>query len=183
MLIALQKQKENIAEYLLYMFQIEDIIRTFQLDLDKIMSNFVEPSIPNISYLNQYREWYADLIKQIKVRGLEKEGHTETVNEVIMELVYLHNTLLTIVNDEKYKTLVEHASEYLNEFKGKANMMQRNDVEVLLHAMYMKLQLKMRKQEISAETEEAMDKLRIQLAYLAREYSRMKSGNWSFGQN
>jgi adenine deaminase len=31
--------------------------------------------------------------------------------------------------------------------------------------------------------EEAMDKLRIQLAYLAREYNRMKSGNWSFGQN
>jgi hypothetical protein len=183
MLIALQKQKENIAEYLLYMFQIEEIIRTFQLDLDKIMSQFVEPSIPNVSYLNQYREYYADLIKQMKVRGLEKEGHTETVNEVIMELVYLHTTLLTIVNDEKYKTLVEHASEYLNEFKGKANMMQRNDVEVLLHAMYMKLQLKIRKQEISAETEEAMDKLRIQLAYLAREYNRMKSGNWSFGQN
>jgi hypothetical protein len=119
----------------------------------------------------------------MKVRGLENEGHTETVNEVIMELVYLHTTLLTIVNDEKYKTLVEHAAEYLNEFKGKANMTQRNDIEVLLHAMYMKLQLKIRKQEISAETEEAMDKLRIQLAYLAREYSRMKSGNWSFGQN
>jgi len=183
MLIALQKQKENIAEYLLYMFQIEEIIRTFQLDLDKIMTHFVETSIPNVSYLNQYREWYADLIKQMKVRGLEKEGHTETVNEVIMELVYLHTTLLTIVNDEKYKTLVEHASEYLNEFKGKANMTQRNDVEVLLHAMYMKLQFKIRKQEISAETEEAMDKLRIQLAYLAREYNRMKSGNWDFGQN
>ena len=72
MLIALQKQKENIAEYLLYMFQIEEIIRTFQLDLDKIMTLFVEPSIPNVSYLNQYREWYADLIKQMKVRGLEK---------------------------------------------------------------------------------------------------------------
>lgn len=183
MLIALQKQKENIAEYLLYMFQIEKIVRTFQLDLDKIMKDFVEPSIPNISYLNQYREWYADLIKQMKVRGLEKEGHTETVTEVILELIYLHNTLLTIVNDEKYKTLVDHASEYLTEFKGKANMTQRNDIEVLLHAMYMKLQLKMRKQEISAETEDAMDKLRIQLAYLAREYNRMKSGNWSFGQN
>lgn len=183
MLIALQKQKENIAEYLLYMFQIEELIRSLDLDLDKIMTHLVEPSIPNPSYLKQYREWYADLIKQMKVRGLEKEGHTETVNEVIMELVYLHNTLLTVVNDEKYKTLVEHAATYLTEFKGKSNMTQRTDIEVLLHAMYMKLQLKLRKQEISAETEEAMDKLRIQLAYLAREYNRMKSGNWNFGQN
>lgn len=183
MLIALQKQKENIAEYLLYMFQIEDIIRSFQLDLDKIMSHFVEPNIPNISYLSQYRDWYSILINQMKVRGLEKEGHTETVNEVIVELAYLHNTLLTIVKNEKYITLVEQAANYLKEFKAKANMTQRNDIEVLLHAMYMKLQLKIRKQDISDETEEAMDKLRIQLAFLAREYSRMKNGEWNLEEH
>ncbi len=47
----------------------------------------------------------------------------------------------------------------------------------------MKLQLKVRKQEISSETEEAMDKMRIQLAYLSREYHRMKSGTWNFNPN
>jgi hypothetical protein len=47
----------------------------------------------------------------------------------------------------------------------------------------MKLQLKVRKQEISPETEEAMDKMRIQLAYLSREYHRMKSGTWNFNPN
>jgi hypothetical protein len=79
--------------------------------------------------------------------------------------------------------LVEAAQADLNEFRQRANMLNRHDVEVLIHAMYMKLQLKVRKQEISAETEEAMDKLRVQLAYLSREYNRMKNGTWNINPN
>jgi len=100
-----------------------------------------------------------------------------------LELIYLHNTLISITNDEKYKNLVEQAKSFLDEFKQKSKMQNNHDVEVLVHAMYMKLQLKVRKQEISAETEEAMDKMRIQLAYLSREYHRMKSGTWNFNPN
>ena len=37
MLLAQQKQKENIAEYIIYMYQMEDIVRAFQFDLDKIV--------------------------------------------------------------------------------------------------------------------------------------------------
>ena len=42
MYIASQKRKENIAEYLLYMWQIEDLIRANGLDLDKIKSNVID---------------------------------------------------------------------------------------------------------------------------------------------
>jgi isoleucyl-tRNA synthetase len=183
MLISQKKQQENIAEYLIYMYQIEDIIRVFQFDLDKIIEVFVKPSLPDDSFLNQYRNWYMDFIKQLKTQRCEKEGHIESLREIVMELIYLHNTLISITNDEKYKSLVEAASSSLDEFKQKSNMAQRHDVEALLHAMYMKLQLKVRKQEISPETDEAMDKMRIQLAYLSREYHRMKSGTWNFNPN
>ena len=36
MIIARRKRKENIAEYLLYMWQVEDLIRANQFDLDSI---------------------------------------------------------------------------------------------------------------------------------------------------
>ena len=36
MIIAKQKRKENIAEYLLYMWQIEDLIRANNFDMDLI---------------------------------------------------------------------------------------------------------------------------------------------------
>ena len=41
MFIAKQKRKENIAEYLLYMWQVEDIIRSMNCDIRLIDSNIV----------------------------------------------------------------------------------------------------------------------------------------------
>ena len=42
MIIASQKKKENIAEYLLYMWQIEDIIRAYGLDIDQIQKHIID---------------------------------------------------------------------------------------------------------------------------------------------
>ena len=42
MYIASQKHKENIAEYLLYMWQIEDMIRAYGLDIDRIKTNVID---------------------------------------------------------------------------------------------------------------------------------------------
>jgi len=48
MLVASQKRKENIAEYLLYMWQMEDIVRAFNLDIERIRQNIIDrvPDIP-----------------------------------------------------------------------------------------------------------------------------------------
>jgi len=62
-------------------------------------------------------------------------------------------------------------------------MINAHPVEVCLHAMYMKLQLKLRKQDLSSATEGAMDVMRIMLAYLGREYQKMKTGQWGMNLN
>ncbi|MBQ1485634.1 MAG: DUF4924 family protein, partial [Muribaculaceae bacterium] len=36
MIIAKQKRQENIAEYLLYLWQVEDLLRACNLDIDKV---------------------------------------------------------------------------------------------------------------------------------------------------
>ena len=41
MFIANKLRKENIAEYLLYMWQVEDIIRANQWDIEKIKTNVI----------------------------------------------------------------------------------------------------------------------------------------------
>lgn len=177
------KKIENVAEYLLYLFQIEDLVRSLQLDMDLIKSQVLEPAIRDEFQLKDQITWYEQLVREMKMKGLQKEGHIDEVQEILVELTYLHNSLLTIMNDAKYKGLCEDAHQALEEFKQKSNMAQRQDVEILLHAMFMKLQLKMRQKEISAETEAAFDLMRIQLAYLAREYQRMKSGEWNHLNN
>jgi hypothetical protein len=85
--------------------------------------------------------------------------------------------------DEKYKVLFETATPYIDEFKEKSNLKDKNHIELLFHAMYMKLLLRLKKQEISAETEEAFDAMRVLLAYIARSYKQMKTGELNFLNN
>ena len=176
-------QTENVAEYLLYIFQLEALVRTLDLDISRIEHELLAPSFSNPEQLNYQLSWYQELVTEMRQRGLQKEGHIDQVEEILLELIYLHNTLLTILNDEKYKGLCEHAHDALQAFKSRSNMVNRHDIEVLLHAMFMKLQLKMKRQEISSETEAAFDLFRIQLAYLSKNYQRMKAGELNFIQN
>lgn len=179
MLVAQKKQQENIAEYVLYLFQIEDIVRSLNFDIERIMDAVVKPNLPDSSFEAQYREWYTDIIKEMKRSGLEKKGHLDRVMEVMKELLFLHNTLFAIQGESKYKQLCSNSSSFVAEFREKASMKNQHDVEILIHAMHMKLQFRLRKKEITQETDEALDAMRIQLAFLVREYHKMKSGDYS----
>lgn len=183
MFIAQQKLQENIAEYILYMYQVEDIIRAYNLDLDAIIENYVRPQLSDDSFIGQYRNWYAGLIDEMKRSGLDKQGHLPSLNEYLIELSYLHNTLLNLTNDEKYKSVVEQATPFIQEFMDKSDLKKKNHIEVALNAMYMKLLLKLQKKEISAASEEAFDAMRMMLAYLSRAYHKMKNGDLDFLKN
>jgi hypothetical protein len=183
MLIAQQKFQENIAEYVLYMYQTEDLIRSFNFDLEAILEKYVKPQIPDTSFMGQYREWYADLIQQMIFQKIEKQGHLHDLKDIIVEISYLHNTLLNLSEDKKYKDLYSTANRYIEEFRERSNLKDKNQIEILFHAMYMKLLLRLRRADISIETEEAFDAMRIMLAYLAKVYHQMKKGELNFYNN
>lgn len=183
MFIAQSKLQENVAEYILYMYQIEDLIRSFQFDLDKIMHDFVLPQLPDRSFETQYRQWYGDLIQQMKSQKIEEKGHLYLIQEVMIELSYLHNTLLNLANDEKYKTIYDTALEHIEAFKEKSNLKDKNHIEIMFHALYMKFLLKLQKKEISTESEDAFDAMRVVIAYLTRAYHQMKRGELTFFNN
>lgn len=183
MLIARQKLEENIAEYMLYMYQVEDIIRAYEFNLEAIINNYVRPQLPDESFVAQYSEWYRRLISDMHDQRIEKVGHLLDLNEILVELSFLHNMLIGQANDHKYIQLVEAAQPYITEFKDKSNLKEKNDVELLFGAMYMKLLLRLQKKEISPETEEAFDNMRIMLAYLSKSYHQMKNGTLDFLNN
>jgi hypothetical protein len=183
MLIAEQKYKENIAEYVLYMYQLEDVVRAFEFNTDRLLEQFVLPQLKNPSFESQYRQWYSDLVKKMINQRLEKAGHLSELNEVLVELSYLHNTLINVANDEKYRQIFNISLTFIEEFKERSNLKDKNEIEIIFHAMYMKMLLKLRKKEITEETEEAFDSMRIVLAYLSKKYHEMKSGQLNFWNN
>ena len=64
MLIANQKKKENIAEYVLYMFQVETIIRSFNLEIEDVFELYIcqMTSIPEAR--EDVKLWYTEILRR-----------------------------------------------------------------------------------------------------------------------
>lgn len=182
MLIAREKKEENIIEYLLYMFQIEDLIRAHQLDADLLYERIIEPQVQDEKLAEEYRNWYTGLIRAMKDQRKEKEGHIFELHEVQMELFYLHTTLVNLVKDKNYTEAFNKALPFITEFREKSDS-KLNDVDLAVQALYMKLLLKLKGKEILKETEEAFDAMRNMLVKLAQAYHKMKKGDLDFFNN
>ena len=68
MIVARQKKKENIAEYLLYMWQIEDIIRACGGNIDVIQKQIIDGYRgQSPETMNAIREWYENLCEMMRL--------------------------------------------------------------------------------------------------------------------
>ena len=92
--IAEQKYRENIAEYLLYMWQIEDIIRAFDFDIEKIENNLIRHNYEDEELIVQVRNWYDSLVRKMVREKLQKSGHLTELGEIEIALTGLYTKLL-----------------------------------------------------------------------------------------
>lgn len=87
MFTASAKKKENIAEYLLYMWQIEDIIRASQLDIDRIQHEIIDQySGLTDEQRKQLRDWYESLIDMMRTEGVTEKGHLQINKTLLLSL-------------------------------------------------------------------------------------------------
>lgn len=176
MYISSQKKQENIAEYILYMWQIEDVIRACGLDIDKVEKTIIAQQELDDSQKQALYNWYKDLCNKMKIQKLQESGHLRAHNEVLEELSMLHNNLLTYYKDEKYIDQFSVAQQFIDEFKKVSNNPTASNVEVMFTALYAKLMLRLKGMDISSSTEEAFQAFRNVLAYLAAKYKQMQNG-------
>jgi hypothetical protein len=181
--IAEQKYRDNIAEYILYMWQIEDIIRAFDFDIEKIEHNLIRQNYQDEELIVQVKTWYDSLLRKMVREDIKKAGHLNELGELLGEMYFLHSTLLNTLQDETYVTLYNEALGFIQEFKQKSNLKTINEVEICLTGLYTKLLLKLRGVEITKETEEAFDTFRKLISYLTKQYHKMKRGELNFHYN
>ena len=70
MKIAQQLKEKNIAEYLIYMWQIEDLIRANDCDVDRIEENIVSRYQVSDEERRELTEWYANLASMMREEGV-----------------------------------------------------------------------------------------------------------------
>ena len=176
MIISREKRKENIAEYLLYMWQIEDLIRGCELDLDKIKNSVIDKYTLPDEEKKKMEEWYADLIDMMRTEGCTEKGHLQINKNVILNLTDLHASLLASVRYPFYNAAYFKALPFIVELRQKNGKKDEPELETCFEALYGVLFLKLQKKEISPETAKAMEAISSFISLLASYYDKERKG-------
>lgn len=170
MYIASQKRKENIAEYLLYMWQIEDLIRANGLDLDKIKSNVIDKYQLSEPQIKEMTEWYESLIDMMRWENVQQKGHLQLNKNVILQLDDLHHALLKDPKFAEYGAEFYKTLPFIVELRAKQGDEKLDEIETCFAALYGTLMLRLQGKELSADTLKAITQISRFIAMLAHYY-------------
>jgi hypothetical protein len=176
MLIANQKRKENIAEYLLYMFQIEDLIRAYSFDIDLLEVNIISKFEQPYHIKRDMREWYLSLIAMMKDGKLVQKGHVPIVRSLIADLESFHTRLLHDEAESKYHAAFAKVQLSIDSLRAKSDGRHCGDIELCLNGLYGLLMLRLTKKTISPETSSAFGLIGEMIALLSAKFMLFEKG-------
>jgi hypothetical protein len=174
MLIAKQKRRENIAEYILYLWQIEDLLRALNFDEQQICKTLVEPLQIDEITKKQALAWYMGIVQLLQFEKKLQNGHTSHSLHLIADMNEIHNFLLQ--GDENYINLYETAKPAISDFSKKMGNSNANELELCFHALYARMLLSMKNMKISEETQQAIGDISKMIACLSAKYLRYEKG-------
>jgi hypothetical protein len=172
MFIAQEKKKNNILEYILYMWQVENIIRACQFDIELIKKNVIAQLGLTDNDKDLVKEWYIDLIKQMKSQNLQQTGHLAFTRDIITELTLLHQTLLRTFRDKSYNPLYNNARADIYDLQ-KKQPENSTEIEACINGMFGLWMLKLSKKNISSQTQQSFERITKLLSRLGKNYHEM----------
>ncbi|MDE6654746.1 MAG: DUF4924 family protein [Muribaculaceae bacterium] len=170
MIIASKKRKENIAEYLLYMWQIEDIIRANNLDISKIEKNVIDHYNLTPEQRKEMVEWYESLIDMMRRENVQTKGHLQLNKNVIIQLVDLHEALLKDPRFPEYTTEFYKTLPFIVELRSKSGDEKPGEIEACFNALYGMLLMRLQNRDITTDTQNAV--------YQITQFIKMLSKNF-----
>ena len=152
MFVSRELRKKNIAEYLLYMWQVEDIIRANGLSLERIKELLVAPyNLPPEAEAEAV-EWYSILIEMMRLEEVKEKGHLQINRNVIINLTDLHLRLLKSPKVPFYSAAYYKALPFIVEFRSKSEGREKSELENCFDALYIVWMMKLQKREINEGT-------------------------------
>lgn len=180
MIEARLKYQQNIIEYVLFMFHTEDVLRTYQLNPEKVVDELVKKKDIGQQDEAELRAWYLETIEAMESENVQERGHLSDVLDVIGELSYLHTSLMNVFQDKIYIKLWESAYPNIMDLAKKSNGESQNPIELCFNGIYGVLLLKLRKMDISSETLKAVETFSALLKHLGQKYQDIREGRLRF---
>lgn len=176
MLVSKELRKSNIAEYLLYMWQVEDLLRANDLSLEKIRATMIEPYGLDVATAKEMEEWYGNLLGMMSFEGVKEKGHLQINRNVIINLTDLHLRLLKSSKVPFYSAAYYKALPFIVEFRTKSDGRDKGEIENCFDALYMVWLMKLQKKEMNDETLKATAEIGRFISMLSLYYKEESEG-------
>lgn len=165
------KKKENIAEYIIYMYQTEDLILTYDHNLDDILEYVIKHMSRDEQVIKEQLLWYANIIEQMKNDGVaESKKRLNSTQYYVDRLSRLHDNFL--VNDESYQIIYANAEKNILHHIALSENSIVKPVQICLNGIYGMLLLKLNGKKISANQQTTLANFGSVLEYLSEAYKK-----------
>ena len=158
----MKNKRDNIAEYILWIWQLEDYLRAFP----NAATDNENPS-PDMRFL-------AELSEMMHREGVTEKGHVQLARNAMVELEELHRRLLD--EDASYRAAMIRLTPALNILKSKTDNPLMSDLEAGLTLLYQVLLLRLQHKEITPATAETQTQVTRLLQFLSKIYRAEKVG-------
>ena len=174
MYIAKQLREKSIAEYILYMWQIEDLIRAYGCSLQRIRHEYIDKFDYTAEQKEEMLDWYGNLVRMMNQEGKRERGHLQINAIIVDDLMDLHNQLIQstkfpFYNAEYYKVL-----PFIVELRNKGDK-HVNEIETCLDPLYGVMLLRLKQKEITPDTMTAIKEITTFVGMLADYYQKDKT--------
>ena len=180
MLIANRLRDHNRAEYLLYMWQVEDILRANGCDLDRLRENYLCQFQLTGDARQELEQWYADLCEMMRSEDKMQSGHLQINLNVVETLAELHESLIRSDKFPYYRQLYYKVLPFIVELRAKngtqAHTGIREELNLCFELLYGVLMLCLQKKEISTPTLQAAEEVSKFLGQLSDYWKAQKAG-------
>ena len=180
MIIANQLKKSNRAELLLYLWQIEDILRAYQCDITKLENSYLTRFDVNDEQRAELVRWYSDLCTMMLEEGVKEKGHLQICKNILIDLEDLHLQLLNSSKFPFYKEMYYRVLPFVVELRKKGTSLQESELQVCFNALYGYMMLRLKGQTISEETQLAVKHISTLLGQLSDYYFKDKEAPLEF---
>lgn len=174
MLISQNLRKQNIVEYLLYMWQVEDIIRAYGCDITMLRHNYISRFDCTDEQREDLVDWYGNLVRMINQEGCRERGHIQINKLIVQQLNELHEQLLASPKFPFYSSEYYKVLPFIVELRNRGDK-EVCEIETCLNALYGVMLLRIQQKEITQNTQNAVNEITTFLGMLSDYYFKEKT--------
>lgn len=167
--VAENKKKQNISEYIIYMYQMEDLIRSYQFNLNDIRQYVISHYPISEEEKTEVTLWFDHLISQMASENIQDEGHLEEVQHEVDALAKIHWDLLK--TDRQYFEIYQKAKPHVIDFIMAAEGRDLgHEVQICLNGIYGLLLCRLTGKRVPEELQQSAEAFGSVLSYLGLVY-------------